>query len=193
MDMNRKKNKLAIFDLDGTLFDTCSVNFFAYQRALREEGYILDRNYYKTQCNGRYFRDFLPLIIDNPTDDLIERIHHRKKQLYPTFLHHAVINSHLFCLIEQIHDEYHIALVTTASKANCIEILDHNNKTSLFELILTQEDVFSVKPDPEGFLKAMAHFGIAPKFTLVFEDSSVGIEAARRCGTSILAVLNFPV
>ena len=36
------KNKLAIFDLDGTLFDTVPANFAAYERVLRKYGFSLD-------------------------------------------------------------------------------------------------------------------------------------------------------
>jgi len=185
------KTKLAIFDLDGTLFDTRPVNYSAYSQALREEGSLLDRAFYESHCNGKFYKDYLPLIINNPTDEVMERIHRRKKQLYKTFLSSATINEHLFYLIELMRNDYHIALVTTASKVNCMDILEFNHKTSLFEYILTQEDVVSVKPNPEGFLKAIAYFGVAPKNTLVFEDSEAGIEAARKCGASILTVLDF--
>jgi len=188
---NKMRDYLAIFDLDGTLFDTRSVNFFAYQKALHEEGYTLDRTFYETSCNGRYYRDYLPLLIENPSDELMERIHHRKKQLYSTFLFHCVINTHLFHIIELIRNNYHIALVTTASKSNCMDILNHFQKTSLFELIITQEDVASVKPDPEGFLKAMMHFGVKPENTIVFEDSHTGIEAAKKANAVIFKIERF--
>jgi len=184
------KNKLAIFDLDGTLFDTRSVNFLAYQKALAEEGFILGREFYESNCNGKYYKDYLPLLISNPTDELMERIHCRKKILYKSFLSYAIVNTHLFCLIELMRDTYHISLVTTASKKNTMDILEYHQKTSLFELILSQEDVTSVKPNPEGFLKAMRYFDITPEHTLIFEDSPSGIAAAKSSGASILVSID---
>ena len=185
------KTKLAIFDLDGTLFDTREVNFLSYEIALREEGYTLDRQFYESQCNGIHYKEYLPLIIDKPSKDLMERIHYRKKKLYPMFLSHAKANKHLIHLIRLIRSDYHIALVTTASKSNCMSLLEHFNISSLFELILTQEDVTNMKPDPEGFIKAINYFGVTPENTLIFEDSDSGIEAAKKCSTSILSVLDF--
>ena len=49
------KNKLLIFDLDGTLYDTREVNFLSYQHALAQEGIKLDREFYYRNCNGRYY------------------------------------------------------------------------------------------------------------------------------------------
>ena len=43
-------NKLAIFDLDGTLFDTGEVNFFSYQKALNKVGYDVEK---KCSSHGR--------------------------------------------------------------------------------------------------------------------------------------------
>jgi len=185
------KKKLAIFDLDGTLFDTRAVNFLSYQQALKEEGYSLEREFYESKCNGRYYKDYLPLITGSTDAGLMERVHNRKKELYPAFLSNADVNEHLFHLIRLISPEYHIAIVTTASKTNCYNILEHYEKLDLFELILTQEDVKKSKPDPEGFIKAMEHFGVESKDTLIFEDSDVGIEAARRSCASILVALGF--
>jgi beta-phosphoglucomutase len=182
------RKHLAIFDLDGTLFDTRAVNFCAYQQALREEGYDFDRAFFESRCDGGHYRDFLPLIVGEAAGELVERIHRRKKELYPDFLFHSVVNEHLFRLIGLMRGAYHIALVTTASRANCLDILERHQKTPLFELILAQEDVAAVKPDPEGFQKAMAHFGIERAHTLIFEDSPAGLEAAKRCGAGVLAV-----
>lgn len=46
--------KLAVFDLDGTLFDTKDVNFSAYSKVLEELGYKerIDYKYYCDYCNG---------------------------------------------------------------------------------------------------------------------------------------------
>ena len=44
------KNKLAIFDLDGTLFDTKDVNYNAYQAAIKMTGIDANINY-NDYCN----------------------------------------------------------------------------------------------------------------------------------------------
>jgi len=185
------KSKLAIFDLDGTLFDTRRVNFLSYQQALNEEGYSLSLESYESRCNGKHYKSFLPLIAKDPTEELMERIHIRKKQLYPEYLSTATINEHLFHIAGLMSPEYHIAIVTTASRENCLSLLDHFGKAQMFELIIAQEDVRRCKPDPEGLIKAMDHFKTSRENTIVFEDSDTGIEAARRSGASVLITLEY--
>jgi beta-phosphoglucomutase-like phosphatase (HAD superfamily) len=51
--------------------------------------------------------------------------------------------------------------------------------------ILCDEDCGPGKPDPQGFLRALAQLGTAPGETLVFEDSPAGIEAAHRAGMPV--------
>ncbi len=183
--------KLAIFDLDGTLFDTRKVNYLSYKQALATQGYDLDYDFYTENCNGKYYKDYLPLIIPNPDQELFEIIHNFKKKVYSSNLSSSKVNEHLFTMIDALKQTYHIALVTTASRDNCMDILTYFNKQNEFELILTHNDVSKVKPDPEGFLKAMDYFKIDAKHTIIFEDSEAGIEAAEKTGATVFAVTQF--
>jgi len=56
------------------------------------------------------------------------------------------------------------------------------------DFILCDEDVGAGKPDPEGFLRAVARMGAPAAETLAFEDSPAGIEAARRGGLAVAFV-----
>ena len=171
--------KLIITDLDGTLFDTKDVNYYAYKEAIGKYGYELDYQYYCEFCNGHHYLDFLPQITTTDKEVLTE-IHKEKKKLYTKYLHHAIPNQHLINIIKVLKSQYKTALVTTASKENCMQILEQFKLLNIFDLILTQDDITRTKPDPEGFLKAMEYFGANPDETLIFEDSDVGLEAAKQ-------------
>ena len=109
--------KLAIFDMDGTLYNTNDVNYYAYKEALAYHNLEIDYEYYCRECNGRSYKIFIPPIA-NYKEDIIEDIHNRKKELYSKYLDKVKINEHLFNIIEAIKQDYIIALVTTASKKN---------------------------------------------------------------------------
>lgn len=188
-----KREKLAIFDLDGTLFDTKNVNYKAYSRALEECGYNpeIDYKYYCDFCNGNNYKIFLPKIVSGITADDMQRIHDIKKDIYPNYIELAVKNDHLFTLIDLIRIEYVIALVTTASRKNVDDILKAFDVTDVFDIILTQEDVNRTKPNPECFLLAMKKSGVLKENTLIFEDSATGIEAAERSGAKYVKVYGY--
>lgn len=186
------KNKLAIFDLDGTLFDTTEVNYRAYDRALHEYGYNLglDYRYYCDFCHGNSYKAFLPQLIPGITLKEREAIHEYKQIIYPEFLGFASKNQQLFSLIECIRTAYVIAIATTASRKNAHEILQTYQVTDLFDIIVAQEDVEKYKPDPECFLLVMKMAQLRPEQALIFEDSDQGIAAAKASGAACVRVFN---
>lgn len=185
------KDKLAIFDLDGTLYNTDDVNYLSYRKALEEQGYTLNKNEYIQKCNGKNYKAYLPILIDNPSDKLIEEIHERKIILYNDYLDYAKENTLLFNIAECMRTEFYLALVTTASSACCKAILKHFKRENFFDLVLTGRDVKKAKPDPEGFLKAMEYFNTSSAQTVIFEDSEEGIQAGMSAGAQTIKIVKF--
>ena len=112
----------------------------------------------------------------------MQAIHKAKKKEYKNYLDKAVLNTGLVDIVRLMHAEYKTAVVTTASRENCFDILNQFDLEEFFDLILTHDDITKSKPDPEGFLKAMNYFNVKPEETIIFEDSEVGLEAAERSG-----------
>lgn len=54
--------------------------------------------------------------------------------------------------------------------------------------VLSGADVERSKPAPDCFLRAMEIEGVTPGETLIFEDSAIGLEAARRSGAAYFKV-----
>lgn len=57
-----------------------------------------------------------------------------------------------------------------------------------FDRILTAEDFSKSKPNPDGYLKAAASFGLPPQDCLVFEDSFNGLRAGRAAGATVVGL-----
>ena len=190
--MPNEKHTLILVDLDGTLFDTVAVNAASYRAALEEVGATVTDEYYAQYCNGGYYKSFLrPLLGGDPDPALVERVHDRKKALYSACLGAARKNEALFALLAAMRPAAHLAVVTTGSRRNAAEILDYFGCRDWFELVLTSEDVTRNKPDPEGYLTAMARFGADAAHTMIFEDSAPGLAAARATGAAVFAVDRF--
>ena len=187
------KNKLAIFDLDGTLFDTKDVNYNAYQNAIKMLGIDaeIDYNNFCNLYNGKNYREFLPKIIPNISEEQLKKIHNFKKNIYQEHLDKAKKNDLLFSMIEEIKEKFYISIVTNASKKNVKDILEKFSVKNLFDLLITQEDVKNPKPSAEGFLKAMNYFNISKENTIIFEDSEIGIQAANKAETNYVKVYGY--
>ena len=116
----------------------------------------------------------------------MERVHKRKIGLYKDYLDEARLNTVLVDFLRGMKDSYYMALVTTASKDNVFDELEHFGIEGDFDMVLTGEDIPKHKPDPQGFIMAMERLGIPPERTVIFEDSKVGIEAAMLSGASVM-------
>lgn len=185
-----KKNKLIIVDLDGTLVNTSKINFYSYKKAMNEFGYDIEFDFFQEYCNGRNYKDFLTEII-GAKEEVIDKIHHMKKKYYKDNIKNGKLNEFLKDILLNMKQEYNIALVTNASKQNTIELLEEFKIVSIFDLIITQEEMINKKPSPEGFLKAMQYFDILPKDTLIFEDSYEGETAAIASGAKYVLVKGY--
>lgn len=180
------KSNLALFDLDGTLFNTEDVNYYAYKEVLSPFGLELKKDYFVRKCNGRHYTEFLPMIMGDVKH--VEEVHYTKKIAYINHLDKAKENRQLFQMIKCMKETYHLGIVTTASRQNSLDILKYFGYENLFEHLVTQEDITKVKPDPQGYVMAMQYFGMDSAHTVIFEDSEVGIEAAKKTGATVMVV-----
>ena len=185
--------RLAALDLDGTLLDTIPANAASYRAALEEQGFTVTDEYYAQYCNGGYYKQFLrPLMGGDPAPEAVERVHDRKKELYSSCLPMVRPNTSLLAILQAMKAAGHdLACVTTGSRKNATEVLEHFGVREWFGLIVTGEDVEKQKPDPEGYCRAMEHFRVTPADTMIFEDSGIGLTAAKASGARVFRVEQF--
>lgn len=191
--------RLILLDLDGTLADTRRANALAYVAALREAGYALSEEEYAARYFGMRCDEFLSQFgIADPEER--ERLRLRKIALYPAFFDSVRVNAPLweFCRRFRMQGG-RLWVVSTGSRANIDNVLRHlgiGGPDTPEELalagrldgILSGSDVLRPKPAPDAFLEAMRREGCTPRETLIFEDSAVGLEAARRSGAAYFKV-----
>ncbi|WP_305155161.1 HAD family phosphatase [uncultured Alistipes sp.] len=191
--------KLILLDFDGTLADTRRANALAYAATLREAGYPLTEEEYL----GRYFGvrcdEFLRSYgIDDPAER--ERLRLRKIELYPAFFDTVELNRPLWEFCRQFRRQGgRVWIVSTGSRANIDNAMAHLGiggpetpearcPAGRVDGILAGPDVARSKPAPDCFLEAMRREGVTPRETLIFEDSAVGLEAARASGAAYIRV-----
>ena len=190
--------RLLLLDFDGTLADTRRANTLAYLTALHEAGYTLTETEYETRYFGMRCNEFLTRYgIADPAER--EQLRQRKIALYPQFFDTVRLNEPLwgFCRAFQ-QQGGRVWIVSTGSRANIDHVMRHlgiggptetsDAPNGRVDGILTGEDIAQSKPAPDCFQEAMRREGCTPAETLIFEDSEIGLEAARRSGATYIRV-----
>lgn len=171
-----------IFDCDGTLADTLSVHFQSFVIAFQKFGAELPEAWY-------YEHTGLPAM------ELIQAFN----QSFGYVINERVVDverqEHFLNLIDQVQEVPAVAEIARANYNNVpmavasngqrfvVElIIDAIKLRSLFNTIVTLDDVSVGKPAPDLFLLAAKRMGVAPEECIVYEDSDTGLEAARRAG-----------
>lgn len=190
-----------IFDFNGILADDEEVHFLMFQRVLGEEGILLAREKYYGEYLGYDDRGCFRaaclaagrMLSDEDLADLIER----KSAYYTAHVAgHDVLYPGAVEAVWRMSGRYALAVVSGALRNEIDGILERAGLRSLFRVVVAAEDVSAGKPDPEGFVRALAKLNekqtgarpLQPEECLVIEDSHAGIEAARRAGMPVLAI-----
>jgi HAD superfamily hydrolase (TIGR01509 family) len=80
-----------------------------------------------------------------------------------------------------------MALVSASPRVLVDAVLE-NLETHHFAISISSDDVEKVKPNPEGYLAAAQHLGVAIEECLILEDSKTGVAAASASGGLVIAI-----
>jgi HAD superfamily hydrolase (TIGR01509 family) len=81
-----------------------------------------------------------------------------------------------------------MAIVTSCTRDNFLQMHRTSGLLGYFDFILTREDYGASKPDPEPYLTACLRAGLDPVRCLAIEDSERGVTSAARAGLSVAAI-----
>lgn len=180
--------KLIMLDFDGTLVDTRRANALAYIKTLSEVGITLSEEEYLNKYFGVRCAEFMRMVGINSEDE-IRKLRLRKVELYPQFFDSVVLNSELWswcCMMRRMGVK--VWIVSTGHIDNIRNVMHHLNIEDGVDGIICGDDVLSPKPAPDCFLEAMRRVGVTPEESIIFEDSMVGVEAARRSNAPYVVI-----
>ena len=184
-------SEACIFDMDGVLIDSGVWHRAAWQALLTEMGLDPARPDFWRLTIGRPGEEAVPLLLGKTLPDReARRLARRKRDLYVELARgglRAVEGAPAF--IEHLARRgIPRAVGTSASRMDVERMLGAVGLRRHFEVVVTSEDVRLGKPDPEVYVLAARRLGAARGACVVFEDSVVGIQAARRAGMRAIGV-----
>ncbi len=180
--------KLLLLDFDGTLVDTRQANYRAYRDVLKEVNFDLDEELYLSTFFGMRCGEFMRKL--GFTDSYeIDRMRRRKIEIYPNHFDSVVLNKPLWDYAQEFRAQGgKVWIVSTGQTVNINNVMQYLELGDKVDGLITGADVKNSKPSAECYLKAMSKEGMSPSESLIFEDSPVGIEAAKQSGANYIKV-----
>jgi len=196
MEHNSHLPAAAIFDMDGVLVDSNPFHVQKWIEFLSQHHVPFDREQLPRmilgQRNDTAFRRFFGPHLDKA------RISQLSEELEATFREafqpHARPLPGLANLLEECHRSgVPMAVASSAMAKNIDFVVDALGFRPYFQCMVSGDEVSLPKPDPEIYLKTAGKLGLEPGGCVAFEDSFVGVEAAKRAGMKCVAIAStFP-
>ncbi len=180
-----------IFDCDGTLADTMPLHWRAWQVITRRHRlHLPEERFYA--LGGVPSRDILKMLSAEQGVPLDHLAVAREKEVeyLPLIAQVEPINV-VVGVARENRGKLPMAVASGGTRRIIEQVLEHLGIRSLFNSIVTSEDVVNQKPSPDIFLEAARRIGVPPKFCRAYEDTDLGMQAIRAAGMQAVDVREF--
>jgi HAD superfamily hydrolase (TIGR01509 family) len=172
----------SIFDLDGTLADTMPVHYRVWMDIAARYGINFPEDKFyamggiptvkiASMLAAEQGLSFDPVVVAREKEQLVLQ---RVGEVLPI---PAVVEIARSCRLAGP-----IAIASGGSRAMVERTLDQIGLFDWFPVIVSAEDTARHKPEPDVFLEAARRLDVLPNICTVYEDTDIGLEAARRAG-----------
>ncbi len=174
-----------IFDCDGTLADTMPVHYRAWQKVLAGVGIPFSTvRFYQLGGvpTGKIIR-----IVSTETgvplsETQVEGITVAKEEHFLEMLADVTAIEPVRAIALAYRGKLPMAVASGGYRETIRRTVTFVGMESWFDTMVCAEDVTNHKPEPDVFLEAARRLNADPARCVVFEDTDIGMEAARRAG-----------
>lgn len=180
-----------IFDMDGTLVDSGKLHELAWNQCLAYYGIPVDRPLMRSLA-GVPTKETVELLIKKfncTVTATLSEINEYKEAVVRENMHRYVKPTRLHDIAKQYYGDKPLAVGTGANTEEARTILEACGLADLIDFVVGADQVSNPKPAPDTFLKCAQLMAVSPEKCVVFEDSQLGLEAARRAGMTGIDVL----
>jgi HAD superfamily hydrolase (TIGR01509 family) len=180
--------KAYLFDCDGTIADSMPLHYVAWQKALGEWNCTFEEKRFYA-WGGRPTEEIIVTLNQEQGLQMpVAAVAHRKEELYYELLPQLKAIPEVLEHIEAKHGEIPFAVVSGSTRDSVVASLNTLKLLDRFNTLVCAGEYTKSKPDPECFLVAASRLGVDPKTCVVFEDTDMGIAAARAAGMASVRV-----
>ncbi|MDE7375499.1 MAG: HAD family phosphatase, partial [Muribaculaceae bacterium] len=189
----RIEPRAALFDMDGTLYDSMPHHADAWLEMTRQIGLQADRDEFFLY-EGRTGASTINILMQraygrDATDEEVRRLYGIKSDLFRAMPPVDPMPGAAQLLREVMDAGLTRVLVTGSGQNTLISRLDADFPGAFqADMRITAANTEHSKPHPDPYLKAMALAGAEPWQSIAFENAPMGVESASRSGAFTIAI-----
>jgi beta-phosphoglucomutase len=178
-----------VFDFNGTLSHDEPVLFAIYSELFAEHGRPLAEEDYFGTLAGNTEEAIIGGWLGVGGDELAALVEERIDR-YVRRADGSTIPEPLRTAVRHAAARVPVAVVSGAYRREIEPVLELAGLAGCVTALVAADDVTLGKPDPEGYVRALAALGegLAPPDVVAFEDTETGVASARGAGMRCLAV-----
>ena len=177
-----------LFDCDGTVADSMPLHYRAWKQALAEWGCRFEEKRFYAMGGMPVTEIIATLGNEQALEMPVDAVSHRKESLYYELLSELRAVPEVLEHVQAQHGRIPFAVVSGSTRESVTASLKMLNLFDRFDVLVCAGEYAKSKPDPEAFLLAASKLGVEPPSCLVFEDTDMGIEAAKTAGMAWVKV-----
>lgn len=183
-----------LFDIDGTMCISDPFHHRAFSELLLELGYNggvpITPEFGMTHMAGRSNEQIGRFLFPEWGQDRLDAFFRDKEALFAKYAAEGLKEIAGLTRLCRWAEERGLkrAAVTNAPRANAELMISILGLSDFFQLIVTGEDCERSKPFPDPYLRALTLLGASPDHTLIFEDSTIGVQAGVAAGMPVVAI-----
>jgi len=186
-----KQAKGLIFDLDGTIANTMQHHFIAWRKAVLPYGIDFNANLFMSLTGMPRAATIVKLNELFGTKMNPEDVGAIKSTHFKTLVDLTEEISVIGDVIRKYHTILPMSVGTGSTKSGAKKTLEIVKMNYYFEIVITADDIENPKPHPETFLKCAELMKVHPHECVVFEDGTLGIQAAKEAGMMVVDVNDY--
>ena len=180
-----------LFDMDGVLLDSSAIHTIAYLDTFKAFDIEIEFDY--SDSAGKSTLDVMTEVVSNLGSTNLDPKHLTKyKQECVKRSFKNLLEIPLFPSVEEVLFElstnFRLALCTSASRGTVDAFFRSRVTKELFTEVITSDQVFSSKPEPEIYLLAMHKLSVTASECLVIEDSLAGLKSGLASGARVCRI-----
>lgn len=171
-----------VFDFNGTLSDDEPLLCEIFTHLFAEHGRPMSAQEYFDHLAGLSDPEIVTTWLGEDHPDVRAVIDQRERRYREASSDGSTIHEHTREAVRFAAERVPLAICSGAAQNEIQPVVEAAGLAECFRAIVASDDVTHGKPDPEGYVQALALLEVDPADAVVFEDTEAGIASARAAG-----------